>query len=38
MRVPLLYYDDFSEFEVVLVELIFRRHDFIAIALEDREY
>jgi putative intracellular protease/amidase len=38
MRIALLYYDDFSEFEVVLVGLIFRKHDFITVALEDREY
>ena len=38
MKVALLYYDKFAEFEVVLVGLIFRRHDFITIALENREY
>lgn len=38
MKVALFYYDDFSEFEVVLVGLLFRRHDFVAIALETREY
>jgi putative intracellular protease/amidase len=38
MKIALLYYDEFSEFEVVLIGLIFRRHDFIAIALENREY
>ena len=38
MKIALLYYDEFSEFEVVLVCLIFRRHDLISIALENREY
>jgi len=38
MKVALLYYDEFSEFEVVLIGLIFRQHNFITIALEDREY
>jgi putative intracellular protease/amidase len=38
MKVALLYYDGFSEFEVVLVCLIFRRHDLVTIALENREY
>ena len=38
LKIALLYYDEFSEFEVVLVCLIFRRHDLITIALENREY
>jgi putative intracellular protease/amidase len=38
MKFALLYYDEFSEFEVVLVGLIFRRHDFVSVALENREY
>lgn len=38
MKIALLYYDEFSEFEVVLVGLIFRQHDLIAVALENREY
>jgi len=38
MKIALLYYDEFSEFEVVLIGLIFRPHDLIAVALEGREY
>jgi putative intracellular protease/amidase len=38
LKIALFYYDGFSEFEVVLVCLIFRRHDFVTIALENREY
>jgi len=38
LKIALLYYDEFSEFKVVLVGLIFRRHDLISIALENREY
>ncbi len=38
MKIALFYYDEFSEFEVVLIGLIFRRHDLVAIALENREY
>jgi putative intracellular protease/amidase len=38
MKIALLYYDEFSEFEVVLIGLIFRQHDLIAVALENREY
>jgi putative intracellular protease/amidase len=38
LKIALLYYADFSEFEVVLIGLIFRQHDLIAIALENREY
>jgi putative intracellular protease/amidase len=38
MKIALFYYDEFSEFEVVLVCLFFRRYDLITIALENREY
>ena len=38
MKVALLYYDEFSEFEVVLVGLVFRGQDFFTIALENRAY
>lgn len=38
MKVALLYYDEFSEFEVVIACLIFRRHKLITVALESREY
>jgi 4-methyl-5(b-hydroxyethyl)-thiazole monophosphate biosynthesis len=38
MKIALLYYDGFSEFEVVLICLFFRQHDLISIALENREY
>jgi len=38
LKIALLYYDEFSEFEVVLVCLLFRRYDLITIALENREY
>jgi putative intracellular protease/amidase len=38
MKIALFYYDEFSEFEVVLVGLIFKRHELISIALENREY
>jgi putative intracellular protease/amidase len=38
MKIALFYYDGFSEFEVVLACLIFRRYDLISIALENREY
>lgn len=38
MKTALFYYDGFSEFEVVLVCLIFRRYDLVTIALENREY
>lgn len=37
-EIALLYYDEFSEFEIVLISLIFRRHDLISVALENREY
>jgi putative intracellular protease/amidase len=38
LKIALFYYDDFCEFEVVLVGMVFKRHEFITIALEDREY
>jgi 4-methyl-5(b-hydroxyethyl)-thiazole monophosphate biosynthesis len=38
MKIALFYYDEFSEFEIVLIGLLFRQHDLIAIALENREY
>ena len=38
MKVALFYYDEFSEFEVVISCLIFRKHDLITVALENREY
>jgi putative intracellular protease/amidase len=38
MKIALFYYDGFSEFEVVLIGLLFKKHDLISIALEDREY
>jgi 4-methyl-5(b-hydroxyethyl)-thiazole monophosphate biosynthesis len=38
LKIALFYYDEFSEFEVVLIGLIFGRHDFITVALENREY
>ena len=39
MKMALFYYDEFAEFEIVLVALIFpRQHEIIAIALENREY
>jgi len=38
LKIALLYYDEFSEFEVVLACLLFRQHDLISIALENREY
>ncbi len=38
MKIALFYYDEFCEFEVVLVGMVFKRHEFITIALEDREY
>jgi putative intracellular protease/amidase len=36
--IALLYYDEFSEFEIVLVGLLLRKLNLIAIALENREY
>lgn len=38
MKIALFYYDEFSEFEVVLACLVLKRQDFITVALEDREY
>jgi len=38
MKIALLYYDEFAEFEAVLVGLLFRNHEFVAVGLEDREY
>jgi len=37
VRIALFYYDGFSEFEVVLIGLIFQQHEFMSIALENRE-
>jgi 4-methyl-5(b-hydroxyethyl)-thiazole monophosphate biosynthesis len=39
MKIALFYYDEFAEFEIVLVGLLFHnKHDIISIALENREY
>jgi 4-methyl-5(b-hydroxyethyl)-thiazole monophosphate biosynthesis len=38
MKIALFYYDGFSEFEVALIGLFFKEHDFMTIALENREY
>ena len=38
MKIALFYYDEFAEFEVVLIGLLFRRHELISVALENREY
>ena len=39
MKIAILYYDGFAEFEVVLAGLVFHaEHDILAVALEDREY
>jgi putative intracellular protease/amidase len=39
MKIALFYYDEFAEFEIVLVGLIFHhQHEIISIALENREY
>jgi putative intracellular protease/amidase len=38
MRVALFYYDGFSEFEIALVGLFFKKHDLVTVALENREY
>jgi len=38
VKLALFYYDGFGEFEIVLTCLLFRRHELIAIALENREY
>ncbi len=38
MNIALLYYDGFSEFEIAIMALLFKRHNLIAVALENREY
>jgi len=38
MKIALFYYDEFAEFEVVLIGLLFRQHEYISVALENREY
>jgi len=39
MKIAILYYDGFAEFEVVLAALGFHaQHEIVAVALEDREY
>ena len=38
MKIALFYYDGFSEFEIVLIGLFFKEHEFITLALENREY
>ncbi|MDX9953110.1 MAG: DJ-1/PfpI family protein [Anaerolineae bacterium] len=38
MNIALFYYDGFSEFEIVLVGLLFRKLNLLAIAPENREY
>ncbi len=38
MNIALLYYDGFSGFETVIMALLFKRHNLIAVALENREY
>jgi putative intracellular protease/amidase len=38
MKIALFYYDGFSEFEVALIGLFFKEHEFVTIALENREY
>ena len=38
MKIALFYYDGFSEFEVALIGLFFKDHEFITVALENREY
>ena len=38
MKIALFYYDGFSEFEVALIGLFFKNHEFITVALENREY
>lgn len=39
MKIALFYYDEFAEFEIVLVALLFHhQHEISAIALENREY
>jgi hypothetical protein len=34
MKIALLYYDGFSEFEVVLTGLLFKEYNLVSIALE----
>lgn len=38
MNIALHYYDGFSGFETVIMALLFKRHNLIAVALENREY
>ena len=38
LKVAFFYYDGFSEFEIVLIGLFFKKHDLITIALEKRDY
>jgi len=39
MKIAFFYYDEFAEFEIVLVGLIFHhQHEIISVALEKREY
>ena len=39
MRIALFYYDGFAEFEMVLAGLLLqKKHEIVAVALEDREY
>jgi len=39
MKIAILYYDGFAEFEVVLAALVFHaEHDIVSVAVEDREY
>jgi putative intracellular protease/amidase len=38
MKLVLLYYDGFSEFEIVFIGLLFRRHDLVTVAVQHREY
>jgi putative intracellular protease/amidase len=38
MNITLLNYDGFSEFETVIMALLFKQHNLIAVSLENREY
>jgi putative intracellular protease/amidase len=38
MKIALFYYDGFAEFEAALVGLLFREHERISVALDEREY
>ncbi len=38
MRIAILYYNDFVEFEIALVCLMFADTEIVSVALEDREY